>query len=189
MKALSKLAINNMRSKCFAGGNFSTSVLKNMNLKNSICNGEKQKFFFNLNSIISRPFSEKKKEQEESKEKKENLDLSDEEISEDNFKEKYLEIKTLYKKQSTKLNTFHEKFEELRAVYLSNLEETEQIKIRSNREVAQTKEYAISKFAKDLLDVHDNFQRAMDSIADKEFANLSETEKVETFKNFLEGKF
>lgn len=188
MKAFSKLAINNIKSKCIAGRFFSTSVFKLGKSHRSIIKGDKQQFYA-TSSMNLRNFSEKKKENEESKEKKENQDTSDDDVNPDNIQEKYLELKNLYKKQSTKLNTFHEKFEELRAVYLSNVEETEQIKVRSNREIAQTKEFAISKFAKDLLDVHDNFQRAMDSVADKEFSSLSEQEKNETYKNFLEGKF
>ena len=134
---------------------------------------------------------EKDEEKNEHKENKENSgDKKKHEDSEEleELKHKYKELKTLYNEHNHKMEALKKKFEDLRGAYLSNVEETEQIKLRNDRELANTKEYAISKFAKDLLDVHDNFNRAMSAVGDKEFKSLSEEEKVETFNNFLEGK-
>ena len=135
-------------------------------------------------------FSQKDKSEEEKSEEPEKTRASQEDTEENHLaKEKYKEIKTLYNEQQLKMEILKKKFEDLRQAYLNNVEETEQIKIRNNREVSNTKDFAISKFAKDLLEVHDNFSRAMESIADKDIKLLSEEEKIETFNNFLEGKF
>ena len=137
-------------------------------------------------------FSQKDKseEKEEKSEEPEKTKASQEDTEENQLaKEKYKELKALYNEQQHKMDLLKKKFEDLRQAYLNNVEESEQIKIRNDREVSNTKEFAISKFAKDLLDVHDNFSRAMESIADKDIKLLSEEEKVETFNNFLEGKF
>lgn len=145
-----------------------------------------------LNSTYSRAFfsqKEEKKEESSDEDKKEDKkEEKKEDKKEENFSnEKYKELKTLYNEQQQKMEQLKKKFEDLRQAYLHTVEETEQIKIRNDREVANTKEFAISKFAKDILDVHDNFSRAMNSIADKDFKLISEQEKVETFNCFLEG--
>ena len=69
-----------------------------------------------------------------------------------------------------------------------NNKEIDSIKIRSDREIKNMKEYAITKFAKDVLDVHDNFTRALIVIGEKEYSKLSEVEKNEIFKVFVEGR-
>merc|ERR1712151_885058 len=56
-----------------------------------------------------------------------------------------------------------------------------------DREIKNSKDYAITKFAKDLLDVHDNFTRALGVIGEKNFKELSEEEKNEIFDSFVEG--
>jgi molecular chaperone GrpE len=129
--------------------------------------------------------TENKSDEEEKVTKKEKKQEESEEVQ--LLREKNKELKTLHNDQTHKMEVLKKKFEDLRSAYLANVEETEQIKLRNDRELANTKEYAISKFAKDLLDVHDNFTRAMDSISDKDFATLKEEEKNETFNNFLEG--
>ena len=58
-----------------------------------------------------------------------------------------------------------------------------------DREIEQTKEYAISKFAKDLLDVQDNFIRALDSISEEYMKDKYEKEKLELYSQFAEGVF
>jgi molecular chaperone GrpE (heat shock protein) len=114
----------------------------------------------------------------------------DDENDSDNkvLKDKYNELKEMCQDQNNKLEVVKKKFEELRKAYLTNMEESEQIKIRNDRELASTKEFAISKFAKDLLDVHDNFNRAFTSMGEKNFSSLSEEEKQDTFNSFIEGK-
>jgi molecular chaperone GrpE len=101
--------------------------------------------------------------------------------------EKYKELQELYNDQTHKYEILKKKFEEIRLAYLNNKTETEQIQQRHQKEIDNTKIFAISKFAKDILDVHDNFGRAMDSIEPAEFKNLSEQDKIEAFNTFLEG--
>ena len=145
---------------------------------------------FTYMSINKKCFSEKKEENkpDEDQEKNENKNETKNDKEDSIAQEKYKELKMLYNEQNSKMEALKKKFEDVRNAYLSNVEETEQIKKRNDRELANAKEYAISKFAKDLLEVYDNFNRAMNSVADKEFDKISEAEKVETYKNFLEGK-
>ena len=97
-------------------------------------------------------------------------------------------MKTLYNEQEIKLDQTKKKFHEIKDLYLKNVDEIDLIKLRSDREIKNSKEYAITKFAKDLLDVHDNFSRALGVISDKDFKTLPEEEKTETFDSFVEGK-
>jgi molecular chaperone GrpE (heat shock protein) len=191
MRALSKVTFNTLKSKSIHNKFFHTGVIKNMTSNRLVINAVVRRTnLFNSNN--EKYFSEKKKEKEESKEKEEKQEKShqsDEDEDDKILNEKYTELKKQYNQQLAKMEVFTKKFEDLRAVYLSNVEETEQIKIRTDREIANTKEYAISKFAKDLLDVYDNFQRAMESVADKDFKSLPDTEKLETYNGFLEGTF
>lgn len=50
--------------------------------------------------------------------------------------------------------------------------EAENIRKRSEREKAQAHQFAIEKFAGDLLSVADNFQRAMDALSDEDRENM-----------------
>jgi molecular chaperone GrpE (heat shock protein) len=191
MRALSKVSYNTLKSNSIFNKLFPSGLIKNMTSNRPVFNGlSRQNSLFK--SMNEKYFSEKKKDKEESKEKEEKQDKNDKSEEEEDEKiinEKYNELKKQYNAQLAKMEVFTKKFEDLRAVYLSNVEETEQIKIRTDREIANTKEYAISKFAKDLLDVYDNFQRAMESVADKDFKSLPENEKLETYNGFLEGIF
>lgn len=133
---------------------------------------------------------EKKEEKKENnKEEKKEENKSEEDESHITLAEKYKELKTLYLDQEQKLDQVKKKFHEIKDLYLKNIDEIDAIKLRSEREIKNTKEYAITKFAKDLLDVHDNFSRALGVIADKDYSKLNEEEKIETFNIFLEGKF
>jgi molecular chaperone GrpE (heat shock protein) len=178
-----------------------------LNLKNLVCNSRSftncglKNFNKNFNLSVNRAglysnytrafFSQKEEKKEESSDdekKEEKNEEKKEDKKEESFSnEKYKELKTLFNDQQQKMEQLKKKFEDLRQAYLNTVEETEQIKKRNDREIANTKEFAISKFAKDILDVHDNFSRAMNSIADKNFKEISELEKVETFNSFLEG--
>merc|ERR1711957_291919 len=148
-------------------------------------------------------FSNSKKEEEKEKEKKsdeepveekETKESKKEEAKESKkdasniaLKEKYKELKTLYNEQELKLEQTKKKFHEIKNLYIKNNEEIDAIKFRSDREIKNSKEYSITKFARDLLDVHDNFGRALGVIADKDFKVLPEEEKIETFDSFVEG--
>jgi molecular chaperone GrpE len=147
----------------------------------------------NLVQLYKRNFFSNKEKESKNKEDAENSD----EIKEDAEGEaegekkitrnKYHELKKLYNETEEKLTTTRTKFDELRRAFLENNKEIEAIKIRNEREIKNTKEFAISKFAKDLLDVHDNFERALSFIGDKKFSELNDEEKEELFNNFIEG--
>jgi molecular chaperone GrpE (heat shock protein) len=128
---------------------------------------------------------EKSKTEEKKKTDKKKEDSSDEEH---NLKEQLKELKKMYDDQLKASEQLKKKFEDLRKAYLENVHETEQIKVRYDREIALTKDYAITKFSKDILEVCDNFDRALNSLNGIEFDKLAEQEKVETHQVFLEGK-
>lgn len=123
------------------------------------------------------------KESKESKEKegKEKETNKEETIS----LSKYNHLKELYDDSENNLSRIRTKFDELRKAYLENQSDLERIRKRSELEVSQAKEYSITKFAKDLLDVYDNFERALDSI--KNIKNEETQEKIKNFETFTEG--
>lgn len=113
---------------------------------------------------------------------------SDNEYEDPKLKAKYKNLVELYKDQDGKIEFTKAKFLELREAYIEKKKEVENIKVRAEKEKAAAKDFAITKFAKDLLDVSDNFQRAFDSIKDIDYKSLSDEEKIKTFRDFSEGK-
>jgi len=172
------------------------SSTKNGTLFGSRFTMSSNKSFFSSNKEEkkeSKKEEEAKKEQETKKEEENKSDHEGkkEEKSEETDKalnEKYKELKNLYNEQEQKLDQVKKKFHEIKDLYLKGIEEIDAIKLRNEREIKNTKEYAITKFAKDLLDVHDNFTRALGVIGEKDFKTLTPEEKDETFTMFVEGK-
>ena len=58
-----------------------------------------------------------------------------------------------------------------------------------DREIDNTKEYAITKFAKDLVEVQENFKRALQSISSETLAKKGNDQKakMELYNIFVEG--
>ena len=77
---------------------------------------------------------------------------------------KYNQLKQLNKDSEDKLTDVRSKFEELRKAYINLQDDMERFRKRQETEIANAKEFSISKFAKDILDVYDNFDRALDSL-------------------------
>lgn len=127
---------------------------------------------------------EKPKTEETQKKTKKEESSDDEEI----LKKELKELKNMYNDQLKASEALKKKFEDLRKAYLDNVQETEQIKVRYDREIGLTKDYAITKFSKDILEVCDNFDRALNSLNGVEFDKLTEQEKVDSHNTFLEGK-
>jgi len=100
--------------------------------------------------------------------------------------DKYMELKKEYLEIANKTEQFKKKFEEARKAYLENKEETEQMRKRLEKENQQIKEHAITKFSKDLLDVCDNFDKALEFLKDKDFDKLTNQEKIDLYNNFIE---
>ncbi|MGA8157743.1 MAG: nucleotide exchange factor GrpE [Rhodoplanes sp.] len=61
---------------------------------------------------------------------------------------------------------------ELKDRHLRTLADMENLRRRTEREVAEARTYGISGFARDILGVADNLQRALDAIGDEERASL-----------------
>ena len=132
----------------------------------------------------SKKDEEVKTEQETKKEENKTEQESDKALN-----EKYKELKTLYNEQEQKLDLVKKKFHEIKDLYLKGIDEVDAIKLRNEREIKNTKDYAITKFAKEMLDVHDNFTRALSVVGEKDFKTLTDEGKDETFTMFVEGKF
>jgi molecular chaperone GrpE len=74
-----------------------------------------------------------------------------------------------------------ERSEELLTELRYKMAETENLRKRHKTELDQAKTYAITKFAKSIVEVADNLERAKDTVSDQEI------EKNNAFKNFYDG--
>lgn len=72
--------------------------------------------------------------------------------------------------------------EELKDKTLRTVAEMENLRRRTAREIADTRSYAVANFARDLLGVGDNLQRAIEAVSEEKRSSGSEE-----FKNLLEG--
>ncbi len=70
---------------------------------------------------------------------------------------------------------------DLKDRYLRQAAEMENLRKRTIREQADTKKYAVSEFARDILTLSDNFQRAIDAVP------AEAAQKDEALGSFLEG--
>lgn len=105
----------------------------------------------------------------------------------DQLETKYKELLASFNEQKNRVEILKDKIEEIQEVYGRNKETLEIMKIRNEKELKSLKEFAITKFAKDLLDIHDNFGRALKCVPETDLKHHSEEEQVEIFKNFVEG--
>lgn len=70
---------------------------------------------------------------------------------------------------------------QLKDQLLRALAETENVRRRADRERKETADYAITKFARDLLSLSDNLSRALETVP------AGEAELSDPLKNFIEG--
>ena len=68
--------------------------------------------------------------------------------------------------------------DELRDKFLRAVAETDNVRKRAEREVAEARAYGIANFARDTIGVADNLARALDAIAPEARANADETLKA-----------
>lgn len=102
--------------------------------------------------------------------------------------EDFNQIKKELDIQMKKTDDLNAKFHQLRKAYLDNLSESDSIKNRHQRELKVIKDYAIGNFGKDLVDVHDNFLRALDIVKDiNNIDKESNDKKEKMFNSFIEG--
>jgi molecular chaperone GrpE len=158
--------------------------------KNNIFKFSNKKFFGN---------SKQKEEENQSsnnnhtkEEQKEETDKKAKETTLNNEQmitlKKYNLLKELYEDSENNLTKARSKFDELRKAYVESQSDIERIRKRSEIEIAQAKEFSVTKFAKDMLDVYDNFERALQSIKHLEQnSQISNEEKIEQYKTFAEG--
>lgn len=131
-------------------------------------------------------FSGGKKDKDDAK-NDQKIQPEDAEAQEDTVPlKKYNLLKELYEDSESNLQKARTKFDELRKAYIETQSDLERIRKRSEIEISQAKEFAITKFAKDILDVYDNFDRALSSIKEIQACENQE-EKLELYKNFSEG--
>jgi molecular chaperone GrpE len=78
------------------------------------------------------------------------------------------------------LADLHTKIEELNDQLLRALADNQNVRRRAHKDVEDAHQYAITKFANDLLTVADNFDRALGLISEA-------LKQDETFKPFIEG--
>lgn len=85
-------------------------------------------------------------------------------------------------KVSDELNALRSEMEETKSNLLRALAETENVRRRAQRDVADARQYAVTSFARDLLSVSDNFKRALHTVDDMSADGLPES-----LKGLLEG--
>ncbi|MEM1287999.1 MAG: nucleotide exchange factor GrpE [Pseudomonadota bacterium] len=80
------------------------------------------------------------------------------------------------------IGALQDELEAMREMRLRDAAEMENLRRRTAREILDAKKYAVSGFARDLLSVADNMNRAQAAVADEEKAAASEV-----WRNLLEG--
>lgn len=131
------------------------------------------------------------KKAEETKEEKNTSSGEDTTTSEDSDEEvtlKAKEIKKLLKDQDDEIEDLKKKLENAKKQYQYQLAENDNTVKRYKEEVSKTKEYSIAKFAKDLLEVRDNLQMAIDHAKKSNIEEIADLEECKTnFKNLFDG--
>ena len=110
-----------------------------------------------MNKDDSRKFSKEKRDLKEETEKSSNKDTN--------------QTKTQVSNSEKKLADLSTKNKELEEKILRLLAESENLRKRHEREIQDSQSYAIKNFASSLLSIADNFQRALQSVPEKETHN------------------
>lgn len=122
---------------------------------------------------------------------KENQQKAESTTSDDSDEEvtlKAKEIKSLLKEQDDEIEMLRKKLENARQQYQYQLAENDNTVKRYKDEIEKTKEFAISKFAKDLLEVRDNLQLAVNHAQKTKIETVDDLEKVKLdFENLFNG--
>ena len=110
-----------------------------------------------MNKDDSKKFSKEKRDLKEETEKSGNKDTN--------------QTKTQVSNSEKKLADLSTKNKELEEKILRLLAESENLRKRHEREIQDSQSYAIKNFASSLLSIADNFQRALQSVPEKETQN------------------
>ena len=101
--------------------------------------------------------------------------------------EKYKFLEENYKELLGKSEDYNKKFELLQQVNLDNSDEMDNLKSRLELENVNVRNFGISDFAKDLLEISDDFERANKISKEINFSNLNYDEINTKFESFVEG--
>lgn len=131
----------------------------------------------------------KKEEKKEETKKKDPIDASsssssDEEGNAQLSKEDIQKIKALLSDQETQIDALNDKVKDLKEKLAYQLAENDNTIKRYKKEVENSKLFAITKFAKDLLDVRDNLERAQNHVV--KVQSEQEEMKAEDYKDQVE---
>jgi molecular chaperone GrpE len=88
---------------------------------------------------------------------------------------------------ATKIAALEKEVKDLKDQILRSLAEEENVRRIARKDVENANTYAITKFAKALLDVSDNFERALGAIPEDTKKSLEAGEGDPLFKSFVEG--
>jgi len=173
------------------------------NLSQFKFSSNKIKTLFNLgrnsrSSLLSRTFikvpnfkfSEEKTKQKE--QKNEGHDSSEKIACHEHLEDwvpmtKFKDLEESLKAMSKKAEEYQKKVDELEKGNKFHSEQEEGLKNRLENESIHVRDYAISEFAKELLEVCDNFDRAIDSTKKKDFKSIKDDEKYELLKSLVDG--
>jgi molecular chaperone GrpE len=126
--------------------------------------------------------SEEPKEKQEEKKNNENAQVEVEYITENKKSQMETEdkrdqtksLRSRLKKKETEFKHLKKKFEELKEDYLRKLAEMENLRKRLDREKNEYYQYALSDQMREILDVLDNFERALEKKNQGEEGSLRE---------------
>ena len=88
---------------------------------------------------------------------------------------------------ASKIAALEKEVKELKDAVLRSLAEEDNVRRIARKDVESANNYAITKFAKALLDVSDNFERALDALPEEKRKSLESGEGDPLFKSFVEG--
>lgn len=132
------------------------------------------------------------KKEEDKKEKKaaskdESTSSSDDEAAGESLSKADIDkIKKLIAEQDKEIETLKEQVKQYKDKLIYQLAENDNTVKRYKKEIDSTREYAISKFAKDLLDVRDNLQMGYDFAEKIKLDDIKDLEELK--KHFVEVK-
>ena len=118
--------------------------------------------------------SKDKPETEESKEPKDEEALDEENSSDEEITIKVKEIKKLLIDQDTEIESLQKDLANAKKLYSYQVAENDNTVKRYKDEVEKSKDYAITKFAQDLLEVRDNLQLAVNHSNKYDYKNVDD---------------
>lgn len=139
---------------------------------------EKKEEEVKLKEEVNELPSDKQTKQSDKKTQQDSSSSSDDDTPSKLSAEDIKKIKKLIAEQDKEIEKLKELSKQLKEKLVYQLAENDNTVKRYKKEIDSTKEFAISKFAKDLLDVRDNLQMANDHIKKLKITPQSKTEEL-----------